>query len=222
MGQNEIILPDACVLLTLHHQRDSHNVKFQFSILRLRRIYIRSFMNRFLNRFFRAAKLDVTLYQEIIEDKGTLNQALIVVFIYSMAAAYGTFGGGGASITNIVMITTLLGWYVWAFSTYIVGARILPEARTQPDRKALLRVLGFASAPGILRLLGFIPGLGIVVLLAATGWMIAAATVGIKQALNYESTFRALGVCIIGMIISAVFQGIMFIMLFSAFGVGSK
>jgi hypothetical protein len=179
-------------------------------------------MNRFLNLFFRAAKLDVTLYQEIIEDKGTLNQALIVVFIYSMAAAYGTFGGGGASKTNIVMITTLLGWYVWAFSTYIVGVRILPEARTQPDRKALLRVLGFASAPGILRLLGSIPGLGIVVLLAATGWMIAAATVGIKQALNYESTFRALGVCIIGMIISAVFQGIMFIMLFSAFGVGSK
>ncbi|MCP4630914.1 MAG: hypothetical protein GY850_46515 [bacterium] len=179
-------------------------------------------MNRFLNRFFRAAKLDVTLYQEIIADKGTLNQALIVVFIYSMAAAYGTFGGGGASKTNIVMITTLLGWYVWAFSTYIVGARILPESQTRPDRKALMRALGFASAPGILRLLGFIPGLGFVVLLAATGWMIAAATVGVKQALNYESTFRALGVCIIGMIISAVFQGLMFIMLFSAFGVGSK
>ena len=179
-------------------------------------------MHRFLNRLFRAAKLDVSLYQEIVEDAGAMNQALIVVFIYSMAAAYGTFGGGGASKTNIVMITTLLGWYVWAFSTYIVGARILPEAHTQPDRKALLRVLGFASAPGILRLLGFIPGLGIVVLLAATGWMIAAATVGVKQALNYESTFRALGVCIIGMIISVVFQGIMFIMLFSAFGVGSK
>ena len=179
-------------------------------------------MNRFIDRFFRAAKLDASLYQEVAADKGTLNQALIVVFIYSMAAAYGTFGGGGASKTNIVMITTLLGWYVWAFSTYIVGARILPEAHTQTDRKALLRVLGFASAPGILRLLGFIPGLGIVVLLAATGWMIAAATVGIKQALNYESTFRALGVCIIGMIISAVFQGLMFIMLFSAFGVGSK
>jgi hypothetical protein len=179
-------------------------------------------MNRFLNRLIRAAKLDVSLYQEIIEDAGTLNQALIVVFIYSMAAAYGSFGRVGATGTNIGMITTLLGWYVWAFSTYIVGARMLPEARTQPDRKALLRVLGFASAPGILRVLGFIPGLGIVVLLAAAGWMIAAATVGVKQALNYESTFRALGVCIIGMIISAVFQGLLFIMLFSAFGVASK
>ncbi len=180
------------------------------------------FLNRFLNRFFRAAKLDASLYQEVAADPGTLNQALIVVFIYSMAAAYGTFGGGDAGKTNIVMITTLLGWYVWAFSSYIVGARIVPEARTQPDRKALMRVMGFASAPGILRVLGFIPGLGLAVLLAATGLMIAAATVGVKQALNYESTLRALGVCIIGMIISAVFQGLMFIMLFSAFGVASK
>ena len=177
-------------------------------------------MRRFLNRLLRAAKLDVNLFQEIIDDAGLLNQALIVVFIYSMAAAYGTFGGiGGATKVNIVMITTLLGWYVWSFSTYIVGVRLLPESQTQPDRKALMRVLGFACAPGILRVLGFMPGLGIMVLLAATGWMIAAATIGVRQALNYESTSRALGVCVIGMIISAVFQVIMFVMLFSAFGV---
>ena len=151
-----------------------------------------------------------------------LNQSLIVVFIYCMAAAYGTFGGGGATKTNIVMITTLLGWYVWAFSTYMVGARIFPESQTEPDRKAILRVLGFASAPGVLRLLGFVPGLGLVVLVVATGWMVAAATVGVKLALNYESRFRALGVCIIGMIISIVFQGLMFVLLFSAFPIGTN
>jgi hypothetical protein len=180
-------------------------------------------MSRFLDRLFRAAKLDVSLYQEIVDDAKTFNQALIVVFIYSMASAFGTFGAlGGPTKTNIVMVTTLLGWYVWAFSTYMVGARILPESNTRADRKAVLRALGFASAPGILRVLGFMPGTGLVVLLVATGWMIAAATVGAKQAFNYESTYRALGVCIIGMIISAVFQMIMFIMLFSAFGVTAR
>ncbi|MCP4625944.1 MAG: hypothetical protein GY850_20905 [bacterium] len=60
------------------------------------------------------------------------------------------------------------------------------------------------------------------ILLTTTGWMIATATIGIKQALNYESTSRALGVCIIGIIISAVFQGLMFILLFSAFGVSAR
>jgi hypothetical protein len=80
-------------------------------------------MKNFLNRCLRAAKLDAALFQELIDDPKMFNQALIVVFIYSMASAYGTFGGiGGATKTNIVMITTLLGWYVWAFSTYIISA----------------------------------------------------------------------------------------------------
>jgi len=179
-------------------------------------------MSRFLNRFFRAAKLDVSLYQELVEDGRAMNQALIVVFLYSMASAYGTFGRTGATGINIGMITTLLGWYVWSFSTYIVGARLLPEPQTEPDRKAVMRVMGFASAPGVMRALGFMRGLGLVVLLIATVWMIAAAAVGVKRALNYESIYRALGVTIIGWIISAVFQGLMYVLLFSAFGVTAK
>ncbi len=74
----------------------------------------------FPNRLFRTAKLDVNLHQEIVADAGAMNQALIVVFIYSMASAYGSFGRTGATGINIGMVTTLLGWYVWAFSTYIL------------------------------------------------------------------------------------------------------
>jgi hypothetical protein len=176
-------------------------------------------MKIFLNRFLRAIKLDVGLFQEIIEDPKTFSQALIVVLIYSMTSAWGTFGRTGAVGNNIGMITTLLGWYVWAFSTYVVGARMLPEAGTEPDRKTILRVIGFACAPGIVRILGFIQGLGLVVILIALAWMVAAATVGVKQAMNYESTARALGVCIIGLIISILFQLIMFVVLFQAFPV---
>ena len=176
-------------------------------------------MKIFLNRFFRAIKLDVSLFQEIIEDPKTFSQALIVVLIYSMTSAWGTFGRTGAVGNNIGMITTLLGWYVWVFSTYMVGARMMPEAGTEPDRKTILRVIGFACAPGILRILGFIEGLGLIVIFIALSWMVAAATVGVKQALNYESTARALGVCIIGLIISIVFQLIMLVILFQAFPV---
>jgi hypothetical protein len=174
-------------------------------------------MKIFLNRFFRAVKLDVTLFQEIIEDPKTIIQALIVVLIYSMTSSWGTFARTGAVGNNIGFITGLLGWYVWGFSTYMVGARMLPEAGTQPDRKAILRVTGFACAPGIVRILGFLQGLGGVVIVIALTWMVAAATVGVKQALNYESTARALGVCVIGMIISIVFQLIMYVLLFQAF-----
>ena len=85
-----------------------------------------------------------------------------------------------------------------------------------------MRVLGFACAPGVLRIVGFIPNLGITILAIATIWMLAAATVGVKLALNYQSTARALGVSLMGWIISAVFQGIMFVLLFSAFGVSVR
>lgn len=179
-------------------------------------------MGNFLNRFFRAAKLDVNLYQELIDDPKLFNQALIVVFIYSMTAAFGTFGRTGPTGNNIGMITTLVGWYVWAISTYFIGARLLPEKQTEPDRKALMRVLGFACAPGVLRIVGFIPNFGIAIFTIATIWMLASATVGVKLALNYQSTGRALGVCILGGIISIIFQGIMFVILFSAFGVSAR
>jgi len=66
-------------------------------------------MHRFVNRFWRAAKLDVSLYQELVADPRLLNQALIVVFIFSMAAAYGTFARTGVTGVNIGMITTLSG-----------------------------------------------------------------------------------------------------------------
>jgi hypothetical protein len=49
--------------------------------------------------------------------------------------------------------------------------------------------------------------------------MIVAATIAIKAALNFESTARAAGACIIGWIIGAIAQGLMLVVLFSVFGV---
>ena len=59
------------------------------------------------------------------------------------------------------MITTLIGWYVWAFFTYFAGTRLFRETKTEIDRterKTVIRAMGFASAPGVARILGMIPG----------------------------------------------------------------
>ena len=48
-------------------------------------------MSLFLNRLFRAAKLDAGLYEEVIADTGTMFQAMMAVFIFSVASAYGSF-----------------------------------------------------------------------------------------------------------------------------------
>jgi hypothetical protein len=62
----------------------------------------------------------------------------------------------------------------------------------------LLRTLGFASAPGVLRLLGSIPGLTVVVFGVVNLWMLVAMVIAVRQALDYTSMGRAIGVCIIG------------------------
>jgi len=183
---------------------------------------MRGYMSRFLDRLFRAARLDTSLYDEVTADTGAMFQAMMAVFIYSAAAAYGSFARAGTAGINFGMITTLLGWYVWAFSAYFVGARLLPDAQTKADRKSVLRALGFASSPGLIRLLGLVPGWSGVTFLVATIWMIVAAVVAIKQALHFESIYRAAGVCLIGWIISAIFQGLMYVLLLSAFGLSAN
>lgn len=179
-------------------------------------------MRLFFNRFVRAARLDVELYREIVADPLTLNQAWITVLIYCMAAAWGSFGGVGAVGTNIAMITTLIGWYIWAFFTYFAATKFFRERQIEYERsarKAVIRAMGFASAPGVVRVLGIIPGLGIVILAVATIWMIAASSIAVKQALNFESTYRAAAACIIAWILSAFVQLVLFTALFQAFGV---
>jgi len=78
---------------------------------------------RFLDRLFRAAKLDVTLYDEVAADTKTMFQAMMAVFVYSAASAYGNFGRAGVAGINFGMITTFFGWYVWAFSTYFIRCK---------------------------------------------------------------------------------------------------
>jgi hypothetical protein len=179
-------------------------------------------MRLYINRFLGAARLDVNLYQEVVADPRLLNQAWITVLIYAMLASWGSFGRAGAVGSNIGMITALIGWYVWVFSTYFIATKFFlePSAETdRGDRKAANRAMGFACAPGVVRFLGIIPGLGIVALVVASIWMIAAATVAVKVALNIESTAQAAAACVIGWIIGAIAQGLLMVGLFSVFGV---
>ncbi len=179
-------------------------------------------MNLFFIRALRAAKLDASLFDEVMADTKARTQAIIVVFLYGAAVAYGIFGRGGVAMINSAIFMTLIGWYIWAFSVYIIGARMFPESRTTADRKAFMRAMAFASSPGWLCLLGLVPGLGITVWVGASVWMIMATVVAVKKALNYSSTYRAAGITVVCWILSTLFQGLMYIIIFSAFGVSKS
>ena len=160
-------------------------------------------MTTFRDRIIRAVKLDAQLYEEVEADTGAMGQAMGVVVLSSMAAGVGSvaIGGLGGVLVLKGTIAALTGWYVWACLTYFIGTKFLPEPQTEADLGELLRTIGFSSSPGLIRVFGIIPGLAGPLFLVAQIWMLVAMVIAVRQALDYESTSRAVGVCVIGWIV---------------------
>jgi hypothetical protein len=167
-------------------------------------------MSSFNERIIGAAKLDVRIYEEVEADKGALNQAMGVVVLSSVTAGVGIMGTAGFKGIFLGTIMALMGWFIWAYLTYAIGTKILPEPQTKADLGELLRTIGFSSSPGLIRVLGIIPGLTAMVYLLAGIWMLIAMVVAVRQALDYQNTWRAVGVCVIGWIIQAIVMALFF------------
>ena len=170
-------------------------------------------MSNFANRMIRAAKLDVNLYEEVEADKQAMGQAMGVVVLASLAAGIGSVSTTGISGLFLGTVGALIGWFIWAFVTFYVGTKLLPEPQTEADYGELLRTTGFSSSPGLLRILGVVPILGTIIFIVCGIWMLVAMIIAVRQALDYKSTWRAVGVCFIGWLI----QGVLFWIVFSLF-----
>jgi hypothetical protein len=156
--------------------------------------------NTFTQRVIGALALDTAIYEEVEADRSATSQALTVVLLSSVAAGVGSRGIGGTTWQGIVFIAvvSLIAWAAWALVVFEVGARLLPESETRADVGELLRTIGFAAAPGMLRVLGVMSAATIPVFAVTSLWMLAAMIVGVRQALDYRSTPRAIAVCVLG------------------------
>jgi hypothetical protein len=161
-------------------------------------------MDTFTNCMMRAARLDASLYEEVEADPAAMRPAMQVVVLSSVAAGVGSITEGG--LVGIIAITvgTLIGWYIWAGLTYLIGTRLLAEPQTHVDMGQLLRTTGFSSSPGVIRLLGIVPGLANIVMPIAAVWMLVTMIVAVRQALDYSSTWRAVVVCLIGWVVQVL------------------
>jgi hypothetical protein len=167
-------------------------------------------MQNYIDRIVRASKLDVNLYEEVEADKGAMGQAMGIVVLSSIAAGIGSTGNIGVKGIIFGTVAALIAWYVWAYMVYFIGAKILPEPQTESDVGELLRTIGFSSSPGLIRVLAIIPGIAGIVFTIASIWMLVAMVIAVRQALDYQSTLRAVGVCIIGWVIQAIILMIVF------------
>ena len=167
-------------------------------------------MQNYIDRVIRASKLDVNLYEEVEADKGAMTQAMGVVVLSSIAAGIGSISSIGLKGIIFGTVSALIAWYVWAYMVYFIGAKLLPEPQTESDVGELLRTIGFSSSPGLIRILAIIPGIAGIVFTIASIWMLVAMIIAVRQALDYQSTLRAVGVCIIGWVIQAIILMIVF------------
>lgn len=151
-------------------------------------------------RMVGAAKLDPATYEEVEADATATPQAMLVVVLSNLAAGVGALRFGGIAGLLKTTLVALIGWYVWAFVTYFVGTRFLPGPKTQADVGQLLRTIGFSAAPGLILVLGIIPGLYTVVSFIAAVWMLIAMVIAVRQALDYDTTGRAVAVCLVGFV----------------------
>jgi len=171
-------------------------------------------MSSFKDRIIGAAKLDVQIYEEVEGDKDALFQAMVVVVLSSIAAGIGSISAVGFGGLLTGTLTALIAWFIWAYITYFIGAKFIPEPQTEADPGQLLRTIGFSSSPGLIRVIGIIPGLGSAISFIASIWMLIAMVIAVRQALDYKSTVRAIIVCVIGWII----QALIFVLFFAIFG----
>ena len=159
-------------------------------------------MNDFIDRVIRAVRLDPTLYSEVKTDNEALGQALVVVALSGLASGVGNAKGWIGYL--IIMFFACTVWLGWSFVAYIVGTRLLSEPQTKNDYLGLLRATGFAYAPHILQIFAAIHNLMLFVTVATAIWTLVAMVIAIKQALDYKTTLRAIGVILISIVVQAV------------------
>ena len=137
-----------------------------------------------LDRIIGVLKLDANVYEEIEADENATSQAAIVVAVVAIVG--GLIGGGisaamgGSFVGSFLgqLLRAFIGWFIWSAVTYFVGTSLFGGKSSIGE---MLRVLGFAQAPGIL---GIIPVCGSFI---GWVWTLACTFIAIRQGLDLDN-----------------------------------
>ena len=142
--------------------------------------------------------LDAGTFEEIEADRHAAMQSVLVVALACLAGGIAALGLGLTGVAGFATgaIISLGAWMVWAAAITTIGTVALPEPATRSDLVEILRVLGFAAAPGVFIAFAAMRSFAAPALILVAVWTIAAAVIGVRQALDYSSTSRALAVCV--------------------------
>lgn len=167
-----------------------------------------------IERMIRAAKLEVSLYEEVEANPALNNEALQAVVLASVLAGLGAGlqtltrpgGGIGGLIVGLIIgaLVAVAGYLIWAYLTFVIGTRLF---KGTADYGELRRTLGYAYAPNAVAVLRFIPGIGGLLAVLASLWALVAGVVAVRQALDFD-TGKAILTVIVGWIVVFLFVAI--------------
>lgn len=163
----------------------------------------------FGQRLVGVLSLDAGTFEDIEADETATGQALTVVVGASVAAGLGgLFMVGPGSVVRETL-GAMVGWVMWAGVTYLIGARVFPGPQTRTSMGELLRVIGFSYAPNVFAFFSYVPLVGIVVRTVVAFWLLATTVLAVRQALDYDSTPRALLVVLAGWMLFVIIQAVL-------------
>lgn len=154
-----------------------------------------------IQRMLRAATFDAGTYEEIEADQSALGQAVGVVILVTICGIIGGLVSSildGASALGVILglcfglAFGIVRWALWVTVILMVGGSLLRTSNTQISWSEMGRVLGFAYTPGVLTIFSWVPGIGLLLSVVAFFWTLAAAVLGVRQAMDFESTGRAI------------------------------
>ena len=85
----------------------------------------------FGRRLLGAALLDANTYEDVEADRSANVQAFLVVLLSAIAAGIASIDNNGVSGIFVIAPAALLGWWLWAYLTYMIGTRLLPRPETE-------------------------------------------------------------------------------------------
>ena len=169
-------------------------------------------MGNLRERIIRAIRLDPALYREVKKDEQALSQAMVIIILTSITTSIclGVLRRNGISHLIAGIFVALIVWYARTGIVFLIGSYLLPGPGGGLRYKELLPVIGFAASPGLIMILGVVSSLAPLVLIVSAFWMLAALVVAVREAFNYDTTRRAIGVCLIIILIQAVIVKFLF------------
>jgi hypothetical protein len=173
-------------------------------------------MAGFGTRLVGAMRLDAATFEDVEHDVKATGQAALVVLCSQAAQAVGLLRDGFGGLFAITVVFGVLGWIIGAAVLFVVGTKLLPDKGTEADLGQLLRTVGFAEAAGVLGVASLAPVVGGVVFLIVNVWILIAMVIAVRQALDYQTTTRAIVVCIVAWVLMLAVQ-----LVAGFFGVGA-